>query len=124
MSQKYEKVLKKVFFGLIMAARIVLHQCVRHLFKQGTTLSMVSPSKLTPVFSIRTNNVPVISISRHFAATSDESSQSEDAPEGEVGKQIDPSKDRRNPIPVEVSMSYLKSKSMCFFKNIMYRPKC
>ena len=102
-----------------MAARIVLHQCVRHLFKQGTTLSMVSPSKLTPVFSIRTNNFPVISISRHFAATSDESSQSEDAPEGEVGKQIDPSKDRRNPIPVEVSMSYLKSKSMCFFKNIM-----
>ena len=95
-----------------MASRIFLNQSVRHLFKKGTTFSY---SQFTStIINTRINSLNVVSMSRNFASTSDESNQSEDAPEGEISKKIDPSKDRRNIIPVEVSMSYLKSKSRFF----------
>lgn len=92
-----------------MASRIVLFQFFHHLSKKGTSLALANP-KLAAAFLTRTNNLPLLSISRYLA---DEASQSEEGSEEGAGSEvvIDRSKDRRVAIPVEVSMSYLKSKS-------------
>ena len=97
-----------------MTTRIVLYQLFHHLSKRGTSFALANPKSASAFMNRTNNNLLLLSISRHLA---NEASQSEDGTEGEAGSEVvvDPSKDRRVAIPVEVSMSYLNSKSKCLF---------